>query len=132
MGFMSDHVYTSSALWLLITRVSEFAAMFGPYLTAVGVALWVFRARSRSSLVALVGALLVATARTFHVLHPPVYTVALGGMQPVVGENPIVVFFYLHGMPFGYFLVALALIGAFAKGEPNNSFKRTREKPRAA
>ena len=97
--------------------------MFGPYLVAIGVFLWAFRARSLSSFVALIGGAFVAIARTLHMVAPSVRTIALGGMQPVLGENPVIVFFYLHGMPFGYLLIGLALIGTYAKGRPNNSFK---------
>lgn len=120
---MSNHVYTSSLIWWLITGASDFASMLGPYFVAIGVTLWAFRARSLSSFVALIGGALVATARTLHIMNPSVRTIALGGMQPAFGENPVIVFFYLHGMPFGYFLIGLALIGTYAKGRPNNSFK---------
>ena len=118
---MSNHVYTSSLIWWLITGASDFASMLGPYFVAIGVTLWAFRARSLSSFVALIGGALVATARTLHIMNPSVRTIALGGMQPAFGENPVIVFFYLRGMPFGYFLIGLALIGTYAKGRPNNS-----------
>lgn len=101
--------------------------MFGPFVFACGAILWVVRTRTLSSSIALAGAVFLVVAGALHVTISSVQTIALGGMQPVVGENPLVVFFYLHGAPFGQFLIGLALVCAFAKGRPNRSFQRTRD-----
>jgi len=112
---MSEHVYVASIFWTLVTHVSKITSFLGPWLILIGCIAWALRIRSWQSNIALVAGVLVGGAHLSHLTIAEVYTIALGGQQPTVDENPFAVFFYLHGLSFGYTLLGFALISNFIR-----------------
>ena len=107
---MADHVYQSSMFWYVVTKASEIAYFFGPWILFIATVIWALRLRSWPSYVGLAAGVLIAGAKFAHMTTPAVHSIGLGGQQPVIEESPIVFFFYLHGMSFGMLLLGIALV----------------------
>jgi len=101
--------------WYVVTKTSEIAYYFGPWILLVATALWALRARSWPSYCGLLAGTLVAGAKFAHMTATEVRSIGLGGLQPLVDQNPVVYFFYMHGMSFGMFLLAIALAAQYAR-----------------
>ena len=71
--------------------------------------------RTWPGFVALASGVLIAGAHLAHSTVPIVRTVSVGGQQPLVDENPIVVFFYLYGISIGAFALGVAIIAQFLR-----------------
>jgi hypothetical protein len=112
---VDDHVYQSSLFWSLLSRVSDITYFFGPWLVLIGTLVWAARLRTWPGILALAGGVLIAGGHLAHSAVPMVRTVSVGGQQPLVGENPVVVFFYLYGMSIGAFTLGIAIIAQFLR-----------------
>ena len=112
---MTDHVYQSSMFWFLVQKAAEFAYFFGPWLVLLGTMVWAYRFKSWPAYLALVGGILMAGAHFSHLTTVEVHTISLGGMQPVVGQNPVVVFFYIYGFRLGPAILGVALLAQFLR-----------------
>lgn len=104
--------------WFVITKASEIAYFFGPWLLLTGTAMWALRLRSWPGYVGLVAGVLVAGAHLAHMTTPGVSSISLGGLQPLVDENVVVYLFYRHGMSLGYMLLAAALVAQYCRRRP--------------
>jgi hypothetical protein len=107
---MPEHVYESSVFWALVSMGSKASYFLYPWLLALGGVLLAVKHRIWPSYLVLAGVLLVAGATAVHIAVPEVRTIALGGQQPLVGENGVIVFFYLHGLNFGYLFLGAGLL----------------------
>ena len=112
---MEDHVYHASLFWSLFYRAADVARFFGPWLILLGTLMWAVRSKSWIGYLALLGGVLLAGAHLAHSSVPMVRTVSVGGPQPLIGENPIVVLFYLYGAPMGELVLGCALIAQFIR-----------------
>ena len=112
---MTDPVYKASLFWFLVTKASEIAYFFAPWILLAATVMWMLRLRSWPSYTGLAGGVLVAGAKLAHLTTPSVRSIGLGGLQPVAGESPVVYFFYMHGMTFGMLLLGVALVAQYIR-----------------
>ena len=112
---MTEHVYQASVVWAILGTCADFTNFFGPWLVLIGTVVWAFRRRSWQSYLGALSGFLVAGAHLAHLTVAEVHTVALGGQQPAVGENAVVVFFYIYGLTFGYALLGIALVSQYLR-----------------
>lgn len=101
--------------WFVVSKSSEIAYFFGPWILLVATAIWALRIRSWPSYCGLLAGTLVAGAKLAHMTTPEVRSIVLGGLQPLADQNPVVYFFYMHGMSFGILLLAVALVAQYVQ-----------------
>lgn len=108
---MTEHVYSISWSWALIEMMSGVAYWMVSLLFLIAFAVLAFRQRSAWTATALLGAILMAGERVTRFMSNGLHWVYLGGRQPLEGQNPLEMLFFLHGGNLGYLLIAIGLIG---------------------
>ena len=114
---MEEHVYQSSLFWFVVTKASELAYILAIPALFAAIAIWAYKTKTKLSYVGLIGGTSLLLGHISHLIYPSVSTIALGGMQPTIDQNPFVVFFYLHGINFGTIIVGISLCVLFFKRE---------------
>ncbi len=94
-----------SILWRIAYHVAEIAAVLGAALLLVAMLLWLLKKRSGAAAVSTCGAVLIVAAQF---LRHPIY------WRPAVHSH-FLFFIHSYGLDFGGLLVAVGLVGYFAR-----------------
>lgn len=102
-------VYSSSETLEFINQLNFVAYQIYPVIVFISAAIWLFKSRSKTAVIALIGAILVLSAKTLHVE----FTEFQFDQIPASGQDFLIWFIFMTGTNIGMLLYSSAIAWHF-------------------
>ncbi len=113
----TNHIYSESIIWMLADYSNATAYHFYPICLLIAASTWLYKAKSKAAIIALIGSTLVISTKILQVSVAKVSSVVLGSPVPHEDQNVVVWFVFLYGINIGLFVYGCALCWYFGRSK---------------
>lgn len=119
-----DIVYQTSKFWFMADKVADAAQLLLPFTYLPIAFILLVRQRGAWSVLSAIGVSLAIGERLVRVIWlNKIAYVMMPAPQPMEGQDPLVLFLYLHGVKLGSLLFVIGILGCIWRSLPRRDGK---------